>query len=242
MKSSRQGCRGAARWLIPASAGLLLPIVEAYAQRPQVPVATPAPPFSQPVERVPRGQILEYARGLVFDTSVAASDAQYVTLRRDDRTVVGPFMQIAPERGAGSLSDAQLVSGRIIARVSVSDSYPPLGLLRGVSYLWADSAPSGWRWVIVPENPAARLLTLPLTRTRHPAAGADSCLGRSARAVMVAYPSAEGAAGVVVPWTRCPCYGCCCYGGACRESTINPTGAPVSPPREWPRPVPIGGP
>ncbi len=202
---------------------------------------TGPPPFSERVESVPRELILGYARQLEFDTSAAASDAQNLVYRRGDAVVVGPFAQIAPERGAGSLSDAQLARGRIIARVSVSDSYPPLGLARGVSYLWVDSLASGFRWVIVPTDPALPLRAAPLTRTRHPRdGGADSCAGRPAQAAWQAYPDPEGAGGVG-PWVSCPCWGCCCRGQPCFEATIDPGDPAMRSPKEWPRPVPLRG-
>lgn len=247
MSDSRRSCRWLRRRLIPAVAGLVLPFVGACPGERQVP-ATPAPPFSERVETVARDTILAYASRLGFDTSVAASDAQHLLLRRGDATVVGPFVQIAPERGAGSLSEAQLASGRIIARVSASDSYPPLGFPRGVSYLWVDSAPSGLRWVIVPTDRAERLRTVPLGYRRDSPAATDICW--HARSLWVWYsdlraptvgPTSSVAAGVV-PWVRCTCYGCCCYGGPCRETTINPTGEFVPPPSEWPRPELIGPP
>jgi len=238
MTNSRQGCRGPARWLIPASAGLLLPLVGACRGEPQAPAPTAPPPFAERVETVPRAQVLDYASRLVFDTSVAASDAQHLLLRRGDATVVGPFAQIAPERGAASLSEAQLWSGRIIARVSVSDSYPLLGFPRGVSYLWADSAPSGRRWVIVPTNLAERLRTVPLGYERDSLGVRHLC--RPSRAVWGTYPGPQGA-GRPPWWVCCTTYGCCCSGGPCEGHTINP-GGPFPPPREWPSPEFLGAP
>jgi len=216
MKNARQGCRGPTRWLIPASAGLLLPLVGGCAGGPQAPAATAAPPFSERVETVPRDTILAYAGRLAFDTSIAASDAQHLTLRRDDATVVGPFAQIAPERGAGSLSRAQLASGRIIARVSASDAYPPLGLSRGVNYLWVDSVPSGWRGVIVPANPVEQLQTMPLDYKRD---GPHTCWPPRAAWATSPFPLAGGPA-----WVCCTTRGCCCLGGPCLDNTINPSG------------------
>lgn len=237
MKNRRHGCRGPTRWLIPASAGLLLPLVWACAGGPQAPAATAAPPFSARVETVPRDTILAYASRLAFDTSIAASDAQHLLLRRGDAVVVGPFAQIAPERGAGSLSKAQLASGRIIARVSASDSYPPLGLSRGVSYLWADSAPGGWRAVVVPANPAEQLRTVPLGYKRGDSlALAHTCSPTRAAWATSPYPLAGS------PWwVCCTTYGCCCFGRPCEDFTINP-GGPWPPLDSLPLPELLGSP
>lgn len=127
----RRGVRG-------AGAALVL-VVAACGPRP-----TPAPPFGgSNVDSVSDSAVAAYGGALTFDSVAAHGDLA---------TVVGvgttDTLQIAPEIGAGSLSHAQLVSGRITGRVVATASYATLGIQHGINYIWTDSSAYGWRDIL----------------------------------------------------------------------------------------------
>ena len=113
---------------------------------------TPAARFADPTA-ADRAEVLSYARGLEFDTSAAATGLTHVG---------GIEVRWSPERRAGGISDADLVRGRVIGMAVTSGGTSAFGTLEGRSYIWVDSTAAGWRSVLIPDNPAGALTTIPL--------------------------------------------------------------------------------
>lgn len=129
--------------------------------------ASAAPSFQAPIDSLPRDSIIAYGRRLTFDTSHAGSDAQHLVARRGGRLVVGPFARIAPEDRLHRLRRADLAAGRIVARIDSDGAYPERGIAAGVNYLWVDSTASGWRSVVVPEDPGQPMAVKTLRFAAH---------------------------------------------------------------------------
>lgn len=113
---------------------------------------TPAAKFADPTAADP-AEVRSYARGLDFDTSDAASALTHVG---------GIAVRWSPERRAGRISDAGLVSGRIIGIAQTTGGTSAFGTLEGRTYIWVDSTSAGWRAVLIPDGPAGVLSTVPL--------------------------------------------------------------------------------
>jgi hypothetical protein len=136
----------------------------------------PTPGFGAPVESVPRDSVLRYAASLRFigkDEDHGAGDEQPMLYRAGDprAAVVGPGTTVArvePEARTTRLTRAQLRQGRIIARILSTGVYEPLGLRRGVNYVWIDSTAAGWRAIIIPETTTEPLDTVRVTSESAP--------------------------------------------------------------------------
>lgn len=122
--------------------------------------ATAAPQFAASMDSTPREEFLRYAQSLQYDTSVLASDAQHLIVRRGDASVPGPFARISPAVGSESNDDAALRAGRIIARITLTHEARSEQV-----YVWADSGRSGHRVVLVPSS--ADLAPLPIGMAVH---------------------------------------------------------------------------
>jgi hypothetical protein len=137
-----------------------------------------APAYRQP-SRLVRGQmaragtvdtvLLSYAHGLVFDTSSAAIDGQWLMNADTSR---GPYAVLKPRSGSSVIPHGFVLAGDIMARLHLSASYlltlprqhgPDFTatLPRGVSYLWVDSTASGWRIVLMPDSLGGLMQVLP---------------------------------------------------------------------------------
>lgn len=147
---------------------------------------TPAPPESidDPTNPAHFRALLEYARGLPFDTAHPASDERWVTLKdtirdsivtpagveiRDSVVIVaGPRARLDPQKDAylnsiGDLEGSGSGQGRVLARVWIDPDYvdPIRGrrgyriLPPGVSYLWVDNMR------VQGDSGSARLIVIP---------------------------------------------------------------------------------
>jgi len=124
------------------------------------PRPTPAPALALPVDSSSHAALLAYAHGLSFDTTAPGVDRRYLVVAQGERLVVGPYAELAPEIGAAAISHADLVRGRILARVTVEGAG---GSAPGVAYIWVDSVAGGFRAVFVPVSGAARMKVAPVT-------------------------------------------------------------------------------
>jgi len=163
---SSRWCRGRGAWaallaVTAAAAGGCAkqpaPAVQQSAVRQVGPRATPAPSFRTLVDSTSRAALLAYAHGLQFDSTSYGADAQYVTLRRGGRIVLGAFLAVAPEIGAAALTDQEVAQGRILSRLKVSAAAPGFSLASGVYYVWVDSTGGSYRALIVPEAAGVRV-------------------------------------------------------------------------------------
>lgn len=134
-----------------------------------------APPFGggrQPIEQVPRGTLLDYARRIPY--MEIAGDSQRLmlgTCPADCR--YGPRAHIDPVSRSYELGDAALAAGRILARVVNVDTiaYPKLNLgPQDTVYWWVDGGGTGGqlRSVLVSSRPEAAPLVLGFSRVPHP--------------------------------------------------------------------------
>jgi hypothetical protein len=161
------------QWLLVAGA-----LLGATGCCPKTPRPTPAPRFAS-FAAASRADLLTYARSLQFDTVQPAMDAQYLVYGDSAHLQVGPFAQLAPEIGAGSISAAALRAGRILARIVLDGPFPAGSLSTGATYVWVDSTPHGFRSIFVPESDSAPIREWTL-ETRP--AVKDSTEGHRARA------------------------------------------------------------
>jgi len=120
------------------------------------PRPTPAPTFTLPVDSSSHAALLAYAHTLTFDTTAPGVDRRYLVVGQGQHLAVGPFVELAPEIGSAAVGHADLVRGRILARITV-DGTRPVGTVTGVAYLWVDSTAGGLRAVVVPESPTEGL-------------------------------------------------------------------------------------
>jgi hypothetical protein len=107
------------------------------------PRPTPAPPFGGGgVDSATDSAVVAYGATLTFDSVAAHGD-----LATAPPPGGGPTdtLRIAPEIGAGELTHAQLVAGRITGRVVATAPYAALGIQSGTNYIWTDSSAKGWR-------------------------------------------------------------------------------------------------
>jgi hypothetical protein len=105
------------------------------------PRPTPAPPFGAGgVDSATDSAVVAYGGTLTFDTVAADGD-----LATAPGVGLTDTLRIAPEIGAGVLKHAQLVAGRITARVVATAPYAALGIQSGTNYIWTDSSANGWR-------------------------------------------------------------------------------------------------
>ena len=154
------------RVVMPFALGIVL---LAGCQRTQAPAAqatgprpTPAPAFPLPIDSTSHAALLAYAHTLTFDTTAPGVDRRYIVVGQGQHLTVGPFVELAPEIGAAAIGHADLVRGRILARITVEASRS-FGPVTGVAYLWVDSSAGGLRAVVVPESPTARLMSTPVS-------------------------------------------------------------------------------
>jgi hypothetical protein len=118
--------------------------------------AAPAPNFRGPIESVPRSEILEYVGRLQFVQDPHLSDEQPLV---DSATPgqlarVGPRARIEPELHSVQITPRELREGRIIARIISDGTFEPLGIRRGIQYVWVDSSTGRWRTAMIPANGA----------------------------------------------------------------------------------------
>jgi hypothetical protein len=158
---------------------------------------TPAPAFlGRSIDNVATRDILAHARTLRFDATSPAGDR--ITAHSPSGEVV--HLQVDPEVGAAALADADVEAGRIIARVTSSAPYAPLGLAAGTSYFWVDGAGEHARAVMIPEDVRAGRTVRPLLLRRHAAKSEFT----TARFVNVDYN------GGVIPLINTRCSSWCC--------------------------------
>lgn len=110
---------------------------------------TPAPPptITDPTALEQREAVLEYARGLEYDSVThGATDLQHLTVavvNAESDTValpLGPLAAIYPESKAHRNKLGDLLEGRIVGRIWVDEpGYEKLGLRPGVNWVWVDS-------------------------------------------------------------------------------------------------------
>jgi hypothetical protein len=143
-------------------------------------VAALAPAVSAcipPLELAPspeasREAFLAYASSLQFlgaDRDNQAGDEQpMVYAVGDPRNAIlspaTPVARVEPEARAKRLSREQAARGRIVGRILSTGRFEPLGVERGVNYVWLDNMTGrAWRGLIIPANPAAPITTLEIT-------------------------------------------------------------------------------
>lgn len=114
----------------------------------------PPPPFSGPLESVPRNRILEYVARLQFvrDPHLADEQPLIYPAASPQTARVGPIARIEPELRSRRFTRSQLAAGRIIARIISDGAFEPLGIRRGIQYLWVDSAGGRWRAAMIPAS------------------------------------------------------------------------------------------
>lgn len=130
---------------------------------------TPAPPTSITDPRTQVAEARAYARSLDFDTSHAAWDQQWLTVKDSaGNRISGPLARILPERRShlnyrSNLRGIGRGKGRVVARIWVQPDYrdpdgnagyAPLHLPPGLSYVWIDSlvGDSAARALIIPDD------------------------------------------------------------------------------------------
>jgi len=127
----------------------------------------PTPALAQGLFSAQHADLLAYAHGLQFDTTRPAEAAQYLVSGRRGSLVVGPFAQLAPEIGAAAIEAAAPGEGRILARLTLDQPSPDLGLPVGVTYFGVDDSAGALRAVLVPESESLPVRAVPLeTRPR----------------------------------------------------------------------------
>jgi len=150
-------------------AALSVVLLAAGCQRTPAPAAqatgprpTPAPAFPLPIDSSSHGALLRYAHTLTFDTTAPGVDRRYLVVGQGQHLTVGPFVELAPEIGAAAVGHADLVRGRILARITVEGTRS-VGTVTGVAYLWVDSTAGGLRAVVVPESPTEGMKSTPVS-------------------------------------------------------------------------------
>lgn len=117
---------------------------------------TPAPRFREPIEKVPRKAILEYAKSLVFDSVRTVGDRQRLMIGNcPDACRYGPLVDIHPELGLAGIDKKALQAGRIIGRYMnhSPEAYAKLGIpANQASYVWVDFEGGSWRAFVVPSD------------------------------------------------------------------------------------------
>ena len=167
------------------------------------PRATPAAHGLTAPDAGNRGDVIAYARTLDFDTASDAGDTRPLSTPACVACAVGPLATIQPERGTVSLSQAELASGRIIARIvnRNAEGWSDLALTpRDTTYLWVDSLAGSWRMMFVPNRKDAEMVVRPMRIKYHPATGHDRAEARW---------RISSRTGAVQPWERCIKTGCC---------------------------------
>jgi hypothetical protein len=147
--------RIAVRGIAGLMAGSVVPVValpKITAPRKRV-EPIPAPKFRGRIEAIPRSKILEYAESVSFDVSYHAADTR--RLYHDDGLTLlrGPVAQIAPSAGAMVTPEADIWSGRIVARVTVDGDWPHQYFWKGHNYAWFDTIAGELRAMIIPADP-----------------------------------------------------------------------------------------
>jgi len=165
----------AARWCAVLGAALIA--AACHPSSPQASAAarprpTPAPGFALPLDTSSHAALVAYAHSLTFDTTAPGVDRRYLVLGQGMHQLVGPFVELAPEIGAAAIDHADLVRGRILARLTVDGSHPLMGSAAGVAYLWVDSVGSSFRTVVVPESLGAPMRVSPVSLGAYGPAGA----------------------------------------------------------------------
>ncbi len=119
------------------------------------PRPTPAPGsvpggFHGTIDTASPQQRLAYAHALTFDTTDRATDTQRLMVVDSNGTRhYGPLVTIQPEIGTVGLTQADLVRGRIVARmVNYSDTaYPKLAIpANDTAYYWIDNKGAHGQW------------------------------------------------------------------------------------------------
>jgi hypothetical protein len=145
---------------------LPLALLLALACHPSGPRPTPAPPFAgKPINSVPTSDVVAYANTLQFDSTAPGADTITVITPVGDTI----HMQVAPEIGAATLTDSQVVAGRIIARVRSSAPFSALGAAAGITYFWVNGSGESARGVMIPADSLTRRYDRPLLVRRHKA-------------------------------------------------------------------------
>lgn len=123
----------------------------------------PEPAFGSP-DTAQRAAVVEYARQVRFVSDHALTDEQGLLLRGTK----GPTVRVQAAEYAHQLNEERLARGVVIARFISTGDYAPLGLRRGIHYVFADRAAGSWRSIIVPENTAQRVRVMQMAVLRVP--------------------------------------------------------------------------
>jgi hypothetical protein len=118
--------------------------------------AASAPNFRGPIESVARSEILQYVGRLQFVQDPHLSDEQPLvdSVTPGQLARVGPRARIEPELHSTQITPEQLREGRVIARIISDGPYEPLGIRRGIQYVWVDNSTGRWRAAMIPANGA----------------------------------------------------------------------------------------
>jgi hypothetical protein len=124
--------------------------------------ATPAPGFAV-VDEAQHAQLMQYGQGLEFVTSVTAIDEQLLVRGNPGGALtVGPWMSLAPEKGAATLTRADLAGGRTIARALLASGSDTI-----TAYWYVDSVAAGWRSIWTTSHPTHRFFVSSLVVHSH---------------------------------------------------------------------------
>lgn len=133
----------------------------ADSQQMQLP---PEPAFGAP-DTAQRAAVLEYASAVRFVSDPGLTDEQSLLLRG----ARGPRVRLEAAEHSHLLTRERLARGAFVARFISAGDYAPLGLRRGVHYVFADSSGGSWRSIIVPANAEqpARVMRMALLQAPH---------------------------------------------------------------------------
>ena len=120
-------------------------------QAAQGPRPTPAPGVAIAADAAGKQALLTYGHSLEFDTSVIATDEQYMIL---PGAVIGPWLSVQPEIGSAAISHADLVQGRIVGRATLRGTRGTV-----VAYAYVDSGTTGWRGLWAVDDARFSLIT-----------------------------------------------------------------------------------
>jgi hypothetical protein len=154
-----------------------------------------------------RSQIVQYAQDstrLRFDAPVSPTgERRRLTVKQPNGSfTLGPAAGIAPAHCSAGNNAADLVSGRVIARIDADSAYPKLGLPAGRSYVWVDrynARTDSANAVIIPVDSTAPITALHLWVEQH-----GSQYGRNFSEARWLFDPTDD-----VWWETCIKYGCC---------------------------------
>ena len=114
------------------------------------------------IEHVPIAEVTSYASTLRFDAAGGDADVAAITPANGETI----RLEAEPVVDASRISERDRAAGRIIARLTSSAAYAPLGLVAGVNYFWVDGKGDQARAVMIPADGSTRSVR-PLMLRQH---------------------------------------------------------------------------